>query len=258
MQKRRVDFEEDPYPYFVVHLPPDFDTRKLMKMKTILDFKVRWEKLNTQNRATQCHRCQQYGHGAEYCSYAPRCVKCIGSHLSSECPTNELDEPEIQCTNCKGKHVASYRKCPAFREYKDRIEKEREQRASRNTRVNNKRLPPEPRPITRPAAYAAGRSYAQAASQPATPQVGRHPAPHTQQPQHRPPPTAYNYTANHTTNHTSDFQQLTNELKKLNSICDIRSLLAMVQELNSRMTKEMDNLTKLDIMLDVTSRYSNE
>lgn len=45
MHKRNIEFEDDKYPYFVVDLPPDYDTRKLLKMKAILDFKVRWEKL---------------------------------------------------------------------------------------------------------------------------------------------------------------------------------------------------------------------
>lgn len=45
--KCRVDFEDDKYPYFIVHLPPSFDARKLLKLYTILVFRIRWEKLNT-------------------------------------------------------------------------------------------------------------------------------------------------------------------------------------------------------------------
>ena len=35
----------------------------------------------------QCKRCQRFDHTQRNCRYAPRCVVCGGSHLSSGCPT---------------------------------------------------------------------------------------------------------------------------------------------------------------------------
>lgn len=139
LHKRKVDFDEDQFPYYVVHLPPEYDTRKLLKIKTILDFKIRWEKLNTRDRTTQCHRCQQYGHGSEYCSHALKCVKCIGSHLTKDYPTNDDDHVEVQCTNCKGQHPGSYRKCKAFSDYRTKLTQEKEARPARLSTLRNER-----------------------------------------------------------------------------------------------------------------------
>lgn len=123
------------------------------------------------------------------------------------------------------------------------LEKEREQRASRNTRITLQRPPPEQRAIPLPATYAAGRSYAQAVSPPADVQPGLRPAVQQSRP---------------SSNNASDFWQLAAELRKLNELCDIRSVIEMVKELNNKLTKDMDNLTRLQIMLDVTSQYSYE
>lgn len=137
LNKRRVDFDEDLFPYYIVYLPATYDVRKLIKIRTVLNFRVRWDKMNTHNRTTQCHRCQQFGHGAGYCTYIPRCVKCIGEHLSNECPISAADtgEVEVQCTNCKGAHPASYRNCPAHHSYLDKIHKIQDSRRRPNTRA---------------------------------------------------------------------------------------------------------------------------
>lgn len=113
LTKRYVDYDEDKFPYFVIHLH---------KIKMVLNFRVRFEKLNTKNRTTQCHRYQQFGHGSEYCAYSPRCVKWIGDHLTDDCRRIDNGTDSAQCLNCNGVHPANFRNCPALQTYKDKIE----------------------------------------------------------------------------------------------------------------------------------------
>jgi len=47
-----------------------------------------------------CKRCQRFGHKQVNCGYAPRCVACEGSHLSSDCST---PRKQLQCCGCGGK-----------------------------------------------------------------------------------------------------------------------------------------------------------
>lgn len=245
MRKRHTEFNKDPYPYYVVHLPPDFDTRKINQIKTVLDFKVRFERLSSSNKGSQCHRCQQFGHGAEYCSYAPKCVKCVGDHPTKECPIIDKDSKDIKCTNCQGSHPASYRKCPAYKDYKDKVNKQKQSRASATVNKDLPRSPPATRPIARAATRSTGRTYAEATAQSATePTRPREPS--------RPRPSAAQSAPANNAGLASDFQNLSNELRKLNELCDLRAMLAMVRQLNNRLSKDMDMLTKLQIMLDVT------
>lgn len=44
-----------------------------------------------------------------YCNYQVRCVRCGGTHLSTECQKRPDDDPT--CANCEGKHPANYRGC---------------------------------------------------------------------------------------------------------------------------------------------------
>ncbi|KAJ8705558.1 hypothetical protein PYW08_012604 [Mythimna loreyi] len=62
----------------------------------------------------QCHRCQLYGHSQRNCYATPRCVKCLGSHGTADCPRPKdrtlCTEPP-SCVLCgQAGHP-----CPAFR-----------------------------------------------------------------------------------------------------------------------------------------------
>jgi len=63
---------------------------------------------------SQCHSCQKFGHGSKNCGNSPRCVKCAGSHSTSEC-TKPRDQAAT-CANCNGAHTANFRGCPSFSE----------------------------------------------------------------------------------------------------------------------------------------------
>lgn len=63
---------------------------------------------------SQCHSCQKFGHGSKNCGNSPRCVKCAGTHNTSEC-TKTRDQPPT-CANCNGAHTANFRGCPSYSE----------------------------------------------------------------------------------------------------------------------------------------------
>jgi hypothetical protein len=66
------------------------------------------------NKPAQCYSCQRFGHSSFYCGYAPRCVKCSGTHLAKDC--SKPLETDPKCANCEGSHTANYSKCPSFLE----------------------------------------------------------------------------------------------------------------------------------------------
>ncbi|KAL4085182.1 hypothetical protein QTP88_027041 [Uroleucon formosanum] len=61
---------------------------------------------------SQCHTCQRFGHGSQNCGNTPRCVKCAGTHRTSDCTKTRDQEPT--CINCNGSHTANYRGCPSY------------------------------------------------------------------------------------------------------------------------------------------------
>ncbi|KAJ8917087.1 hypothetical protein NQ315_013006 [Exocentrus adspersus] len=62
--------------------------------------------------ATQCHRCQKFGHGQSRCTAQPKCVKYGADHETGRCE-KPREEP-ARCANCSGPHPARYRGCPKY------------------------------------------------------------------------------------------------------------------------------------------------
>ncbi|GFY74216.1 nucleic-acid-binding protein from transposon X-element [Trichonephila inaurata madagascariensis] len=58
----------------------------------------------------QCYRCQEFYHNSRFCDRAPRCLKCSGSHLTSDC--TKSNKAPAKCANCSGPHPANYSGCP--------------------------------------------------------------------------------------------------------------------------------------------------
>ena len=67
---------------------------------------------------TQCYKCQGFNHIAKYmyCKKVQKCVRCAGSHKSSECPDKDKNNLKLKCSNCDGEHVASSKECPKFKD----------------------------------------------------------------------------------------------------------------------------------------------
>ncbi|GFW56133.1 nucleic-acid-binding protein from transposon X-element [Trichonephila clavipes] len=77
----------------------------------LLDFfRVAVEPLNKSTMPPQCYRCQEFFHHSRFCARAPKCLKCSGGHLASDC-TKSAKAP-AKCANCSGPHPANFSGCP--------------------------------------------------------------------------------------------------------------------------------------------------
>lgn len=98
----------NPMPLVLVSLPKD--QNQIYKLEALLDIRIKVEALKARARINQCHGCQRFGHGQTRCSAPHRCVKCAGSHHTSECKKPKTTP--AKCANCGGDHPANYSQCP--------------------------------------------------------------------------------------------------------------------------------------------------
>lgn len=102
-------------PLFMITFSYEDNIDKIYKIKYIANMKVKIEAIRrTTARIPQCKKCQGFNHTKKYCYREPRCVKCAGKHLTSECSKTSLTTPK--CVNCQGNHPASYRGCEIAKE----------------------------------------------------------------------------------------------------------------------------------------------
>uniref|UniRef100_A0A1B0DEN7 Pre-C2HC domain-containing protein n=1 Tax=Phlebotomus papatasi TaxID=29031 RepID=A0A1B0DEN7_PHLPP len=114
--KHRVT--KKPLPIFFINLAPKNNDREIFNISTLLNCVVKFEAPNNKKRdIPQCTRCQDFLHTKSFCHKVPKCVKCLGSHLSSECSRKERDT-DVKCTNCSGPHPANYKGCRLIRNFK--------------------------------------------------------------------------------------------------------------------------------------------
>ncbi|GFT61576.1 nucleic-acid-binding protein from transposon X-element [Trichonephila clavipes] len=97
-------------PLFLVTLPKSPESRGIFNIKTIGFFRVAVEPLNKSTMPPQCYRCQEFFHHSRFCARAPKCLKCSGGHLTSDC-TKSAKAP-AKCANCSGPHPANFSRCP--------------------------------------------------------------------------------------------------------------------------------------------------
>lgn len=101
-------------PLFFVDLEPKQNNSEVFQIDTLCYCKIKIEEPHKQRSIVQCKRCQEYGHTRSYCQHKPKCVKCAGDHLSSDC-TKSPNTPG-KCALCNNDHVASYKGCIVHRE----------------------------------------------------------------------------------------------------------------------------------------------
>lgn len=74
--------------------------------------RINWTRYNNKWVATQCHRCQKWGHSTTNCEASPACLKCAGDHLTATCTLGPQSQPK--CANCGGEHLARCAECPVY------------------------------------------------------------------------------------------------------------------------------------------------
>lgn len=105
-------------PLFFVDLAPEIISKEIFNISSLLNTKIKVEEPHKRREIPQCQNCQTYGHTRSYCSYSPRCVKCGGTHTTSNC-TKSPDLP-AKCALCNGEHPASYKGCIIYKELQQR------------------------------------------------------------------------------------------------------------------------------------------
>jgi hypothetical protein len=104
---------KEPLDMFIVSFQRNTDINKIFNIKTICRAAVTVEPIRTNKLISHFKICQSFGHTRNYCNKAPKCVKCAGPHLTSEC-----DKPQTtqrKCCHCGKNHPASYRGCEVIK-----------------------------------------------------------------------------------------------------------------------------------------------
>lgn len=99
----------------------DSITDEFTKCTRLLNQIIKIEPLK-KSGSIQCFKCQRFDHAASNCGMEPRCVRCAGPHLSTECGqiVDLMGPVNVKCSNCNGQHTANYRGCPKLKEIIDR------------------------------------------------------------------------------------------------------------------------------------------
>lgn len=105
---------KEPLDMFLVLFHKDTDINKIYNLKTICKANVTVEPIKGNKLLPQCKICQSFGHTKNYCNKAPKCVKCAGAHLTSECRKPDTIQPK--CCHCGKNHPANYRGCEVIKE----------------------------------------------------------------------------------------------------------------------------------------------
>lgn len=121
--KMQTTTVENEIPIYLVTVDSAENVTKLLKIKTIASFRIKWEPYTNSRKITQCYRCQEFGQGISNCNNPPKCVKCSQSHLTSECKKDKTTPPI--CANCEGPHPANYRLCPKYINHTEKVESQK-------------------------------------------------------------------------------------------------------------------------------------
>ncbi|KAK4875239.1 hypothetical protein RN001_011661 [Aquatica leii] len=183
--------------------------------------RIEWERHINTKRITQCHRCQAWGHATSNCFAAPNCVKCGDEHWTRECKKDITTPPK--CVNCGEEHTANNTTCQVYvkiiQQMDDRVEKNVKQ---------HQRWAPAPIPTENPWEKRKQQQQQHAVNPTTT--------------QQKPP--SENDHAQTLPVSTTDFNELTNEIKKLNTYIDIKKLLEQVKKLNQKLAQCTSNKDK--------------
>lgn len=100
-------------PKFLIITDKTVTMRHLTKTVRVINYtRISWERYNNKWEATQCHRCQKWGHATTNCEAEPACLKCAGGHLTASCTQSTTTKPK--CANCGGEHLARCAECPVY------------------------------------------------------------------------------------------------------------------------------------------------
>lgn len=253
------------HPIYLITLQPTASIHEVTKIRYICKTKIIWDHYKSKKPCAQCHRCQNFGHGSSSCNLPPRYVKCIGAHLTSECNSTS----EVQCTNCKGNHPASYGGCPTLQDHLTKIQERRNKNGQSSQQYatyepappyNGSNYPPtlhgaNPKPVKITSSnHAMNWSHAVRQQQTKS-NVNTINHPSSSQNIN----SNFSSNTNFTNNNNQDinqFQTLLTEIRTLNSLCNISNLIALVKNLNEKLKHSTDIMSQLQIFSQVINEQS--
>jgi hypothetical protein len=103
---------------------------------------IKWDRFDFKlKRPMPCRRCKLWGHAANSCGRAFRCIKCTSNHPPGECDRKDRTVGSPKCVNCDGDHPANSTQCPSYLRYAEGIQKHRRIQQKPVSRSNTVRWP---------------------------------------------------------------------------------------------------------------------
>ena len=240
MKQRQFKDNRPINPIYLATFESDTNINEIRKIKSIYYVNVHWEKYYHKSEVTQCHRCQEFGHGSNSCFQDPKCVKCNGNHITEQCGKTTEEKP--YCVNCGDEHRANSRFCPVYQRRINLIHENRQKLKGNSARdskanfiINPKQFPALP-----------SNNYNSA-----TKQTGNEPTLNSwSQVAGNNADTINNFNKIH------EFLALFNEIEKLNKICNISELLTTVRTMNQQLSNTQNKTEQMAIIFNTLKNGS--
>lgn len=222
---------EEYQPIYMASFDPATNLNEVRKIKYIQSVRIKWEKYKRSKGATQCYRCQEFGHGTDSCNNVPKCVKCDQQHLTKTCTKDPKTTP--YCVNCKGEHRANSSVCPEYKKRMELIHKRRIQRAPATSGGTSTSAPPRTTEHFPQPSWAGNDQHANYW--------------HRQQWQ-QPPITPKEDGQSDLLRQIKELRELKSELDKFNTLCNLSQLVNFIRMANEKLTGSKSLLDQAQII----------
>ena len=207
----KKDLPRNTKPVYLLTFDKSVNLKDVRALRYVYNVKVTWEKYKNRKGTTQCHRCQQFGHGSSKCFFSPRCLHCGENHLTGDCSKKD-DQPF--CANCQKEHRANSKECETYTKRVSFL-------SSQRYKSQPPKRPPAPPPPTR--------------------DDFPHPGWETCAPEGRGNPAAWNTSRAADVREVfpretvQDFTELTNVMKSIQQLIDVKKMLTIFKNLESNL-----------------------
>lgn len=228
-------------PLYLVITSKDIDLKHLQdNVKFVCNTRIYWERHESNKITTQCRRCLEWGHAASNCFAEPSCAHCAGGHWTHLCDNKK----NIKCRNCgQEDHKAYSTECPAYCARVAYIQNSDKKLPEKRTYVNA--------PAPRQNAWTQNRKTVNMNKEDEFPALPK--------PKQMQPTTAVNPVVSRPDcGNLASFQNLTNEIKRLNSLINVEKMFKLIQNLNNQLTQATNNIEKFMITQTFLSNLTDD